>query len=124
MTPSQRFKTTLVNDDLTTNRPYKPLTSPKKSTAGRRNAGDLTSWHRGGGHKQKLRLIDFKRDKSGIPAKVVSIEYDPNRSARIALVSYADGEISSGDVHTRGSLCDNPPRKDLRRQACGEPSER
>src|SRR2546421_12816683 len=84
LTPSQRFTSTIVNDDLTTNRPYKPLTSPKKSMAGRRNAGDLTSWHRGGGHKQKLRLIDFKRDKSGIPAKVVSIEYDPNRSARSA----------------------------------------
>src|SRR5438270_12961378 len=92
LTPSQRFTSTIVNDDLTTNRPYKPLTSPKKSMAGRRNAGDLTSWHRGGGHKQKLRLIDFKRDKSGIPAKVVSVEYDPNRSARIAVVSYADGE--------------------------------
>src|SRR5213596_1747345 len=92
LTPSQRFKTTLVNDDLTTDRPYKPLTSPKKTTAGRRNAGDLTSWHRGGGHKQRLRLIDFKRDKAGIPATVVSIEYDPNRSARIALIAYADGE--------------------------------
>src|SRR2546430_4147678 len=90
--PSQRFTSTIVNDDLTTNRPYKPLTSPKKSMAGRRNAGDLTSWHRGGGHKQKVRVIDFKRDKSGVPAKVVSIEYDPNRSARIALLSYADGE--------------------------------
>jgi large subunit ribosomal protein L2 len=92
LTPSQRFTSTIINDDLTTNRPHKPLTSPKKSNAGRRNAGDLTSWHRGGGHKQKLRSIDFKRDKAGIPAKVVSVEYDPNRSARIALVSYADGE--------------------------------
>ncbi len=92
LTPSQRFTTTIVNDDITTNRPYKPLTKPKNSSAGRRNMGDLTSWHRGGGHKQKLRVVDFKRDKAGIPATVESIEYDPNRSARIALVAYADGE--------------------------------
>ena len=92
ITPTQRFKTTLVNDDLTTNRPHKPLTEPKKRTGGRRNAGDVTIWHRGGGHKRKLRTIDFKRDKTGIPAKVASIEYDPNRSSRIALLHYADGE--------------------------------
>ena len=92
ITPTQRFKTTLVNDDLTTNRPHKPLTEPKKRTGGRRNAGDVTIWHRGGGHKRKLRTIDFKRDKVGIPAKVASIEYDPNRSSRIALLHYADGE--------------------------------
>src|SRR5436305_1813449 len=92
LTPSQRFTSTIVNDDITTNRPYKPLTEPKNAPAGRRNMGDLTSWHRGGGHKQKIRVIDFKRDKAGIPATVESIEYDPNRSARIALVAYADGE--------------------------------
>jgi large subunit ribosomal protein L2 len=92
LTPSQRFTSTIVNDDITTNRPHKPLTEPKNSPAGRRNMGDLTSWHRGGGHKQKIRVIDFKRDKAGIPATVESIEYDPNRSARIALVAYADGE--------------------------------
>ncbi|HYG98030.1 MAG TPA: 50S ribosomal protein L2 [Terriglobales bacterium] len=92
LTPSQRFKTTLVNDDLTTDKPHKPLTVSKKSSGGRRNSGDQTIWFRGGGHKRKLRIIDFKRDKAGIPAKVVSIEYDPNRSARIALLSYADGE--------------------------------
>src|SRR5712675_1004222 len=92
LTPSQRFTSTIVNDDITTNRPHKPLTEPKNSPAGRRNMGDLTSWHRGGGHKQKIRVIDFKRDKAGIPATVVSVEYDPNRSARIALVAYADGE--------------------------------
>jgi large subunit ribosomal protein L2 len=68
------------------------LTEPKKRTGGRRNSGDITSWFRGGGHKRKLRLIDFKRDKTGIPAKVVSIEYDPNRSAHIALLAYVDGE--------------------------------
>src|SRR5688500_14382909 len=90
--PAQRFKTTLVNEELTTDRPYKPLTEIKQRTGGRRNAGDITIWHRGGGHKRKLRIIDFKRDKAGVPATVASIEYDPNRSARIALLNYADGE--------------------------------
>jgi len=92
ITPSLRFKTTLTNEELTTDRPHKPLTKIKLRTGGRRNAGDITIWHRGGGHKRRVRVIDFKRDKSGVPAKVVSIEYDPNRSARIALLSYADGE--------------------------------
>jgi len=92
VTPTRRFTTSTVNDDLTTNRPYKPLTESKQRINGRRNAGDLTIWRRGGGHKRKLRIIDFKRDKAGIPATVVTIEYDPNRSARIALLSYADGE--------------------------------
>ena len=92
ITPTLRFQTSQVNDDLTTNRPYKPLTEPKKGSGGRRNSGDLTIWHRGGGHKRKIRVIDFKRDKQGIPATVATIEYDPNRSARIALLSYADGE--------------------------------
>jgi large subunit ribosomal protein L2 len=91
-TPTLRFQSAVVNDDLTTNRPFKPLTESKQRTSGRRNRGDITVWHRGGGHKRKLRLIDFKRDKAGIPATVLSIEYDPNRSARIALLGYADGE--------------------------------
>ncbi len=91
-TETLRFKTTIVNDDLTTDHPHKPLTSPKLRTGGRRNAGDMTSRFRGGGHKRKLRDIDFKRNKPGIPAKVVTIEYDPNRSSRIALLAYADGE--------------------------------
>ena len=92
ITPTRRFQTTLVNDDITTNRPYKPLLAVKQRTGGRRNSGDLTIRHHGGGHKQKLRLIDFKRDKFGVPGKVASIEYDPNRSSRIALVNYLDGE--------------------------------
>ena len=91
-TSTRRFQTAVVNDELTTNRPHKPLTEPKQRTGGRRNHGDITSWHRGGGHKRKVRLIDFKRDKTGVPATVVSVEYDPNRSARIALLAYADGE--------------------------------
>src|SRR3984885_3501707 len=90
--PTLRFQTSLVNDDITTNRPHKPLLVVKQRTGGRRNAGDLTMRHHGGGHKKKLRLIDFKRDKKGIPGRVATIEYDPNRSARIALVHYADGD--------------------------------
>src|SRR3954468_3398133 len=92
ITPTLRFKTTLVNEEITTNRPHKALLEPKKRTGGRRNSGDTTSRFIGGGHKQQYRVIDFKRDKSGIPATVASIEYDPNRSARIALLNYADGE--------------------------------
>ncbi|HXE89678.1 MAG TPA: 50S ribosomal protein L2 [Terriglobales bacterium] len=92
VTATRRVQTTLANDDLTTDRPYKPLTEPLRKSGGRRNAGDITVWHRGGGHKRKLRLIDFKRDKAGVPARVASVEYDPNRSARIALLEYADGE--------------------------------
>ena len=92
ITPTLRFKTTLVNDEITTDRPHKALLEPKKRSGGRRNSGDITSRFIGGGHKQQYRVIDFKRDKSGIPAVVATIEYDPNRSARIALLSYADGE--------------------------------
>src|ERR1700741_663774 len=91
-TQTLRYRTTIVNDDITTKHPHKPLVEPKQRTGGRRNGGDITIWHRGGGHKRKLRSIDFKRDKSGVPATVVSIEYDPNRSARIALLAYADGD--------------------------------
>src|SRR5437762_2750022 len=92
ITPSLRFKTTLTNEELTAQRPHKRLTEIKMRTGGRRNAGDITIWHRGGGHKRKLRVIDFKRDKTGVPGTVLSIEYDPNRSARIALIAYADGD--------------------------------
>src|SRR5271157_2778840 len=112
VTPSRRFTTSTVNDDLTTNRPHKPLTEPKKRTSGRRNTGDLTIWHRGGGHKRKLRTIDFKRDKLGIPAKVATIEYDPNRSARIALLNYADGEkryiIAPEGLHVGATVSSGP----------------
>src|SRR6185503_9237147 len=92
ITPTLRFQTSLVNDDLTTNRPHKPRVEVRKRTGGRRKSGDLTTRHHGGGHKQKIRIIDFKRDKFGVPGKVATVEYDPNRSARIALVHYADGE--------------------------------
>jgi large subunit ribosomal protein L2 len=92
ITPTLRFKTTLVNADITTDRPHKPLLEPKKRSGGRRNSGDITSRFIGGGHKKQYRVIDFKREKTGIPATVATIEYDPNRSARIALLHYADGE--------------------------------
>jgi large subunit ribosomal protein L2 len=91
-TQTLRYRTTLSSADLTTDRPHKPLTEPKYRQGGRRNSGDTTMRFRGGGHKRKLRIIDFKRDKTGIPATVISIEYDPNRSSRIALLAYADGE--------------------------------
>src|ERR1700730_3343576 len=91
-TQTLRYRTTLSSADLTPARPHKPLTEPKYRQGGRRNSGDTTMRVRGGGHKRKLRLIDFKRDKTGIPATVISIEYDPNRSSRIALLAYADGE--------------------------------
>jgi large subunit ribosomal protein L2 len=92
VTPTLRFQTSLTTDDLTTSTPHKPLLTTRKRTGGRRNVGDMTIRHQGGGHKQKVRLIDFKREKFGVPGKVATIEYDPNRSARIALVHYADGE--------------------------------
>lgn len=91
-TPAMRFRTTLDNSELSADRPLKRLTESKQRISGRNNKGRLTIRHRGGGHKKLYRIIDFRRDKKGIPAKVVSLEYDPNRSARIALLSYADGE--------------------------------
>jgi len=78
--------------DVTTRKPYKPLCVSLKKTGGRNNTGRVTAWCRGGGNKRTYRIIDFKRDKKGIPAKVQTIEYDPNRTARIALLKYADGE--------------------------------
>src|ERR1700760_3191063 len=92
ITPTLRFQTKLVNDDITTDKPYKPLLEVKQRTGGRNNTGKLSVRHHGGGHKQKLRIVDFKRDKFGIPGTVAAIEYDPNRSSRIALLNYADGE--------------------------------
>jgi large subunit ribosomal protein L2 len=90
--PGRRFQTVQTFDEITASEPYKPLTEPIRKSGGRNNQGELTSWWRGGGHKRAYRVIDFKRDKLDIPAKVTTIEYDPNRSARIALVTYADGE--------------------------------
>ncbi|MCF0203909.1 MAG: 50S ribosomal protein L2 [Muribaculaceae bacterium] len=90
-TPGQRHKIIGVFDNITASTPEKSLVVGKRSTGGRNNEGHLTMRYRGGGHKRKLRLIDFKRNYDGVPARVKSIEYDPNRSARIALLYYADG---------------------------------
>ena len=91
-TPGQRFKIISAFDDITTNKPEKSLIVGKKSTGGRNNEGRMTIRNVGGGHKQKYRIIDFKRDKENIPGIVKAIEYDPNRTARIALIYYVDGE--------------------------------
>ena len=91
-TPSRRFMSVTTNDDITSTKPHKPLTVGKKRTGGRNNIGWLAIRHRGGGHKKSYRDIDFRRDKKDVPGKVATIEYDPNRSARIALIHYADGE--------------------------------
>src|SRR5574342_1350824 len=90
--PGMRGKTSLTFDEITTSEPYRPLTETLHRSGGRNNRGELTVWWRGGGHKRLYRVIDFKRDKKNIVGTIETIEYDPNRSARIALVSYADGE--------------------------------
>lgn len=90
--PGTRFRSGSDYSDITTDKPHKPLTSTVKKTGGRNSQGRVTSFQRGGGNKRLYRIIDFKRNKTDVPGKVVSIEYDPNRSSRIALVSYADGE--------------------------------
>jgi len=90
--PGRRFVTVSTFEEITTSEPEKSLLEPLKMNSGRNASGNITVRHRGGGHKRKFRIIDFKRDKDGILAKVASIEYDPNRSARIALLNYVDGE--------------------------------
>ena len=92
--PARRQMTTLVNEEITKFSPEKSLLEPLKKHAGRNSYGRITVRHHGGGNRQKYRVIDFKRNKDGIPAKVIGIEYDPNRSANIALICYADGEKS------------------------------
>ncbi len=88
----RRFMTVSTFEEVTKDRPEKSLVEPAKRTGGRNNYGRITTRHQGGGHKRRYRVIDFKRRKDGVPAKVAAIEYDPNRSARIALLHYADGE--------------------------------
>ncbi len=90
--PGRRFVVKIVNPELHKGAPYKPLLVKKTRTGGRNNAGRITSRHRGGGHKQHYRLIDFRRNKDGVPAVVERLEYDPNRTANLALLKYADGE--------------------------------
>ena len=121
--PGIRFRTDLTNEDLSkSSGPHRPLTKRIKSSAGRNNRGKITSYCRGGGHRRKYRLIDFRREKTGIPAKVTQIEYDPNRTARIALLCYADGEkryiiapdkLAVGDVVVSGQGSDIKPGNTL-----------
>jgi large subunit ribosomal protein L2 len=92
ITPGRRFFDAQDNVEITTDKPHKALTTGKNRTGGRNNTGSITMWWRGGGHKRRFRSIDFRRDKRGIEARVETVEYDPNRSARIALLAYADGE--------------------------------
>src|SRR5579875_555488 len=92
--PGRRFMSVSTFEEITTDKPEKSLLVPLKKRAGRNNQGKITVRHQGGGHKRQYRLIDFKRNKDGVPAKVATIEYDPNRSARIALLHYRDGEKS------------------------------
>jgi len=110
--PGRRGMTGSTFDEITTNRPYKPLVERLKSTGGRNNQGRITTRHRGGGARRMYRVIDFKRDKIGVPARVSTIEYDPNRSARIALLSYLDGEkryiVAPVGVHVGDTLVSGP----------------
>src|SRR5690349_7062956 len=91
-TPGQRGMSRATFDEVTTDRPLKSLTVIIKKTSGRNNQGKVTARHKGGGHKKHYRVIDFKRNKLNVPGTVVTIEYDPNRNARIALVNYVDGD--------------------------------
>jgi large subunit ribosomal protein L2 len=110
--PGRRFQTVSDFESVTTDKPEKSLLAKKPSSSGRNAYGRVTSRHRGGGHKQRYRIVDFRRDKDGVPASVASIEYDPNRNARIALLHYHDGEkryilspvgLEVGDVLESGS---------------------
>lgn len=92
ITPGQRFRVVNGFDAITTDKPEKSLLAPLKKSGGRNSQGKMTIRHRGGGHKRRYRIIDFKRDKQGVDAQIVSIQYDPNRTAFIALVEYKDGE--------------------------------
>lgn len=112
VTPGTRFRTNFTFEEITKSEPEKSLLVSLKKSGGRNNLGRVTARHRGGGHKRKYRVVDFKRNKFGISAKVVAIEYDPNRSSRIALLHYADGEkryiiapdgLKVGDILTSGS---------------------
>src|ERR1017187_6243733 len=116
--PGRRFQRVQPCDEITSTEPYKPLVERLTRTGGRNNHGELTSLWRGGGHKRNYRVIDFKRDKAGLPAKVPTVEYHPNRSARIALLTYADGEkryilhpvgLKVGDTIVSGETADILP---------------
>ena len=116
--PGRRFMSVSTFEEITTDQPEKSLLAPLPKRAGRNHQGKITVRHQGGGHKRQYRIIDFKRIKDGIPAKVATIEYDPNRSARIALLNYADGEkryilapngVKVGDIVISGASADIKP---------------
>ena len=116
-TPSRRSMTTLGFEEITRSTPEPSLIAKKKSTGGRNSYGRITCRHKGGGHKQRYRIIDFRRDKDGIPATVATIEYDPNRTANIALLHYADGEkryIISPEGLKVGDKLESGPTADVR----------
>ena len=120
-TPSRRHMTNLDNSEITKKTPEKSLLASKKKTAGRNNQGKITVRHHGGGSRQKYRIIDFKRNKDGIPATVIGIEYDPNRTANIALISYADGQkayILAPAGLTDGMKVMNGPEAEVRVGNC------
>jgi large subunit ribosomal protein L2 len=115
--PGRRFQTVSDFAEITTDRPEKSLLAKKSSTGGRNSYGRKTSRHRGGGHKQQYRIIDFKRNKNGIPAKVATIEYDPNRTCRIALLHYLDGEkryILAPNGLNVGDFVESGPKADIK----------
>src|SRR5512147_2944767 len=115
--PGRRFQTTSTFDELTRSTPEKSLVVKLKQSGGRNNRGKVTVRYRGGWHKKKYRVIDFRRDKIGVPAKVAEIEYDPNRSARIALLHYADGEkryILAPDGLKQGDSVVSGPQADIK----------
>jgi large subunit ribosomal protein L2 len=121
MTPTLRHAVLPDFKELTRGKPLKSLTEPKKKTGGRDNRGHISSRWIGGGHKQRYRLIDFRRDKDGVPARVASIEYDPNRSARIALLNYFDGErryIVAPDGLRVGELVQSGPDAEIKPGNC------
>ena len=92
VTPATRFRSVSDFSEITRGEPERSLTEPRRRTGGRNNKGHITTRHRGGGHKRRYRVVDFRRDKFGVPARVAAVEYDPNRTARLALLHYADGE--------------------------------
>ena len=115
--PGRRFMTTDTFDEVTRSQPERSLVEPVKRKGGRNNNGRITTRHQGGGHKRRYRVIDFKRDKDGVPAKVAHIEYDPNRSARIALLHYADGEkryIVAPQGLAVGDMVESGPEADIK----------
>ncbi|HOA22261.1 MAG TPA: 50S ribosomal protein L2 [Anaerolineaceae bacterium] len=121
-TPGQRHRTSYTFEEITKDRPERSLIVSGKKTAGRNSLGRVTVRHRGGGSKRQLRMVDFLRDKNGIPAKVSAIEYDPNRTARLALLVYADGEkryilaplgVKVGDVLVSGAQAEIKPGNNL-----------